>query len=262
MSRPDRTFNPDRLRHFVIFIGNPRSGTTLVRSLLNAHPEVLIANEADVLRSIEQGANRAGLLQQLIDNEASFARQPVWTGHDYVIPLEPTPWPAPIRVIGDKKAGRTVRAAFADRALIDQLGTLIAPLSLKVIHCVRDPLDCIATRSVRSEKPLERQLEAYFEVETMVAELARQSALSDLHRVYLEQLIANPGRGLTELLAFLHLEAPAGYFDACQGLIADKPGRTRNQVAWSRELLARVTRQVDELPHLHPYSASDLPAAG
>jgi phage terminase large subunit-like protein len=35
---------------FCIFIGYPRSGHSLVGSLLNAHPEVIISHELDVLR--------------------------------------------------------------------------------------------------------------------------------------------------------------------------------------------------------------------
>lgn len=72
----------EQLTKFVLFIGNPRSGTTLVRSLLNAHPQVLIANEANVLRFVEEGISKEDILRRLIDNVKTFDANPVWTNYD------------------------------------------------------------------------------------------------------------------------------------------------------------------------------------
>ena len=46
-----------QVRYFVVFLGNPRSGTTLVRSLLDAHPNIAIANEVHSIRLMEAGKN-------------------------------------------------------------------------------------------------------------------------------------------------------------------------------------------------------------
>ena len=41
------------LRAFCIFVGYPRSGSTLVASMLGAHPDVVLGHEADVLGHIK-----------------------------------------------------------------------------------------------------------------------------------------------------------------------------------------------------------------
>jgi len=42
-------------KSLILFVGNPRSGTTLVRSMLNAHPAVAIAQEYNLLERFKGG---------------------------------------------------------------------------------------------------------------------------------------------------------------------------------------------------------------
>ena len=39
----------DSVEAFVLFVGHPRSGHTLVAAILDSHPEMIIANEFDLL---------------------------------------------------------------------------------------------------------------------------------------------------------------------------------------------------------------------
>ena len=251
----------DTAHTLVLFIGNPRSGTTLVAALLNTHPATLIANELDLLRALEAGIAFDAIAARLARRAADFAARPDWTGYDYGVDVE-APWaPAPIRVIGDKKAARTARAISADASLLPRLAACCAPLRLKLIHCVRHPLDCIATRALRSDiTPADARLR-YFEVEQMTLAAAHREPFaadgSDLHRIYLEQLIAEPRGALTGLLGFLGLSPPPGWLEACCRRIAHEPSRSRTRVQWPAGLLEQVRRDMDALAHLHRY-ADDL----
>lgn len=60
-----------------MFIGYPRSGHTLVRSLLDAHPNVIIANELDVISKWQLWStadkNKYFLFNQLYLNSVKMA---------------------------------------------------------------------------------------------------------------------------------------------------------------------------------------------
>jgi len=43
----------DKVRTYVMFVGYPRSGHSLIGSLLDAHPNVVIAHEMDALQFVQ-----------------------------------------------------------------------------------------------------------------------------------------------------------------------------------------------------------------
>ena len=43
------------MKSLVIFLGNPRSGTTLVRSIISAHPNAIISNELHLVKQLQTG---------------------------------------------------------------------------------------------------------------------------------------------------------------------------------------------------------------
>ena len=250
----------NRLRHFVVFLGNPRSGTTLVASLLNAHPEVCISIEVNVIARLREGADWESIRTAITANAARFARNPTWTDYSYAVASVGERSPAPL-VLGDKKAANTTAALADDWAPVEHLAALCQPATLKVVHCVRHPLDTISTRMQRRGCGLDEASSRYFELERLAAEHTQRPPLTDAHRVHLEALIRSPQGTLTALLDFLGLEMPADYLDACRGLLYDEPRQTRHNVPWTREALEDVARQTRTLPHLAPYAVDTDSAA-
>ncbi|MFP6611228.1 MAG: hypothetical protein VB835_02870, partial [Pirellulales bacterium] len=45
----------DQLKTYVMFIGQPRSGTSLLGSILNAHRRMCVAQELNALRYVRRG---------------------------------------------------------------------------------------------------------------------------------------------------------------------------------------------------------------
>ena len=85
----------DNVANFMIFIGYPRSGHTLIGSLLDAHPHVVIANEFDVIGEWQdwklKNRNKYYLFSQLYKNsqkEAQDGYRSSWANHrfDYSVP--------------------------------------------------------------------------------------------------------------------------------------------------------------------------------
>ena len=44
----------DSVEAFVLFVGHPRSGHTLVAAILDSHPEMIIANEFNLLEKFQE----------------------------------------------------------------------------------------------------------------------------------------------------------------------------------------------------------------
>ena len=66
-----RTFRD--VERFFFMIGYTNSGSTLVGTLLNAHPEVVVAQEADCFRYVRPGITRNTLYAMLILRDRQFA---------------------------------------------------------------------------------------------------------------------------------------------------------------------------------------------
>jgi len=68
----------DQVKSFVLFIGYPRSGHTLVSTLIDAHPNAVIANEFDLIGKWEnwkpENRNKYFLFDQLYKNSQQEAK--------------------------------------------------------------------------------------------------------------------------------------------------------------------------------------------
>ena len=105
-----------------LFVGWSRSGTSLVGSIINAHPQALVAHEADVLTLVHDGASKQDVVQAILDADASFARLGRrWNGYDYSIPGAADA-SGSVRVIGDKKAASTSEVLTIDPGALDRAG--------------------------------------------------------------------------------------------------------------------------------------------
>ena len=95
---------------FVLFVAKPRSGHSLIGSLLDAHQNAMIANEADLFGVYLRGGmneSRSTLFNRLINNALSCGIAGRFqSGYDYTVPGAFTgQWKCRIDVIGDKKGG-------------------------------------------------------------------------------------------------------------------------------------------------------------
>jgi hypothetical protein len=75
------------LETYCMFMGYPRSGHTLVGSILDAHPDMVVAHELDAFLYIRLGASREELLSLLMEKSKSFTENGrIQTGYGYHIP--------------------------------------------------------------------------------------------------------------------------------------------------------------------------------
>jgi hypothetical protein len=241
-----------------MFVGYPRSGHSLVGALLDAHPHMIIAHEADVLKYLRAGFGRRQIYSLLLERSREFAQSgSVWSGYSYKVPNQWNGRFEKLRIIGDKKGGSSTRRLTSHPELLDRLRNTLK-MRLKLIHVVRNPYDNISTICRRSrDHDLSASIEFYFSQCETNARIKRQVDSNDFIDVRLESVIEDPRRCVTELCRFLGVEAARDYVEACSSIVFSSPHQSRRDVEWSDALKDRVRAQIDRFPFLHGYRYDD-----
>ena len=255
-----RRFDRGKLDTLVLFVGNARSGTTLFKSLLDAHPQVLIANELNLLHCLVRGERWHTVLGRIAASSRRFARNPLWTGYDYRVPTAGNAEASvgvkqDITVVGDKTAAVTTKRLARDAGLLQAVARW-CPLSLRLIHCTRHPLDVVASFAKRGLPDREQAVEQYMRLENVAALTCTEHGPERCHRVYHERLVADPRAELIRAAAFLNVEADEGWLDACCSVVNSSPHHSRLEVSWPSTVTADLERRAALLPHLREYFAN------
>jgi hypothetical protein len=247
------------VRSFLMFVGHPRSGHSLVGVLLDAHPNVLVAHELDVLKYVEAGFGREQLFVLLRRQERARAARGQVTSADYAYGV-PGQWQGRYRrldVIGDKKGGKSTLRLGDRPELLDRLAaTVVVPV--KIIQVVRNPYDNIATMHRRAPRAsLAHHVEQYFHLAAIADTVRMRIPAEDYHGVHLEDLIADPATTLAGLCSFLDVAAEPDYIEACASIVFPTPRQTRANAPWTPELLATVEARMADHPVLARYRDTD-----
>jgi len=98
------------LQRFCMFVGYQRSGHSFIGALLDAHPEVAMGMEVDVLDLVIQGYSKNQILYILTNNSRLFTSKlnNIWTGYSYAVPGQYQGRYDTLKLIGDKKGGKNV----------------------------------------------------------------------------------------------------------------------------------------------------------
>jgi hypothetical protein len=241
------------VRTFLLFVGHPRSGHSLVGSLLDAHPDAVVSHELDALKYVAAGYRRSQLFTLVLEHSRANAAagRKSW-GYSYAVPGQWQGRYERLEVVGDKR-GRRTTARLAERPeLLDRLGAAVQ-VPVSVVHVIRDPIDNISTMWRRGQRTLEYQIDEYFSLCDTVDKIAAGMDPARLHRVRLEELIANPHEQVTELCRFLDMRLVPGYVEACASIVFEAPRRTRDDAPWTAELVDDVRRRARRHEWLAPY---------
>ena len=254
----------DDVATFCMFIGYPRSGHSLIGSLLDAHPRIVIAHELDALRRVEEGVTREELYEELLENSrraAGAGREQ--TGYSYAVPGQ---WQGrfdAIEVIGDKKGGRSTMRLRERPELLGRLERVVG-VPLKLVHVVRNPYDNIASIATRpnTEMPPEARTQVgvpeatrrYFDLWETVSGVLAEVGPDDVFSLRHEDFMADPAPLLGELCGFLGQAASADYLADCREIVFSEGRRTREDVEWTPEAIEAVASRSRGHPLLRDYS--------
>ncbi|NHB67683.1 sulfotransferase domain-containing protein [Perlabentimonas gracilis] len=248
------------IRCFILFVGYPRSGHSLIGSLLDAHPNVIIAQELNALQYFTKGFSKEQVFSLLIKNSKEVAnkgRQS--TGYSYVVQEQHQGKFNKLSVIGDKKGWASSLLLQANSDLRFLLNTKIK-IKIKYIHIYRNPFDNITTwarggnrkKNVVDERNLLRVVDQYFESADMVS-ILRDDPNVDLIDLKHEDFIKNPRLHLAQLCSFIGVEASSKYLNSCSRIVFTEPKITRYSIFWPQKIVEDVYERMSKHPLLRDY---------
>lgn len=243
---------------FCVFVGHNKSGTSMLGALLDAHPNIALADEEDALQYVPAGFSRAQICHLLLwgaRREALKGRVTArrLTPYAYMVPGQWQGRYSTLRVVGDSTSGSSTRRLAQDPQLLDRLRALLGGVELKLIQVIRNPYDPISVMMVRGRRSFENAIEHYFAHCGTLVELRRRLGPAGLHAVHYEAFVRDPEGGLAELCRFLGVEPSADYLRACAGILRKAPDTHRDMVPWSGQWIEAVQRRIEGYDFLSGY---------
>lgn len=256
-----------QVERYVMFIGASRSGHSLVGSLLNAHPHVVIGHQLHALRYVAAGYRRMQLFEMVLRTERRYGRRGRVSNKgrfQYVVPRQWQGRFTELRVIGDKRGATSAELLRVRPELLDRLRSLVG-VPIRVVNVVRNPYDTISTMSVRFRVDLSGAADRYFGLVATTAAIRQSLDESEWLDLRHEDLIREPARTLARLCDFVGVEADEGYLQDCASIVYPKPHQSRYEAPWTPELLEDVERRMAPFPFLEGYryeERTDAPTPG
>jgi sulfotransferase family protein len=254
--RDSRRF--ERVQTFCCFVGHNKSGTSMLGALLDAHAEIVLADEVDALRYVDAGFGRDELFHVLERGARSEARKGRVTArrlvpYSYAVPGQYQGRSVAPRVVGDSTSGTSTRRLGADPGLLEQCARLMPGVDVRLIQVIRNPFDPISAMMVRGKRTFENAIDHYFTACNALLDIRRRAGASLLPVRY-EDFVADPVGGLRAVCGFVGVAADDDYLQACAAIIRPVPDRSRDMVAWDQPWIGRVERRIDEFDFLAGYS--------
>ena len=247
------------VKTYCMFIGHTKSGGSLIGSLLDAHPNVILADEVDVLRYIAVGFNRDQIYHLLLKGsyrEAMKGRVTARRLTPYSLAV-PEQWQGRyqrLQIIGVSKAGPSTRRFAQEPELMGKLRRVMKSVDTKFIHVIRNPYDPISVMMVRGKRTFENAVEHYFDYCETLVTLRKQLDNSNLIAIKYEEFVQQPETRLAEVCRFLGVEAEDDYLQACVGILYDSPERSRELVEWQPDWIEIVQKRIEQVDFLAGYN--------
>ena len=248
----------DGVETFTLFIGHNKSGTSLLGSLLDAHRNIVISDEANAIKYIDAGLSWEEVFPILFRASVSEARKGRVTArrlgaYDYMVPGQWQGRAVDPLVVGDSMSGTTTRLLSRRPELLDDIQRSVGKRAVRLLQVVRNPFDPISLMAIRGRRSLEDSVDRYFTACDRLMEIHRRLGDDSILRVYYEDLVASPDEELAGVCAYLGVEAAPHYLEACAGIVDPGFEDSRNRVDWDRASIADVEGRIGEYPFLAGY---------
>jgi len=254
-----------KIHAFILFVGYPRSGHSLIAALLDAHPNVVVSMEWDVLSHVRMGFKKHQVFYSIINDSKKFAIKEgnIWSGYSYKVREMWQGRFSEIKAIGDKFGGMTSLLIKDNPELLGKLGAVIGK-SIKFIHVVRNPYDTITTMTKRYLEKKEHLkdiqsldllpfIKAYFDRADTVLKL-KGSGNYEIFDMYHEDFIKAPQESLKELLYFIGVEPFDDYCEKCSEIVYQDVHQSRFEANWDKEIITFVEKRIQDYEFLRRYS--------
>jgi hypothetical protein len=204
---------------------------------------------------VRAGLNRSQVFPLLLDHERQYNAAGRPARFNYVIPDQ---WQGrfdKLTVIGDKHGPAAARRLDSRPELLERLRSL--GTALRVVRVVRNPFDNISTHARMQNCDLDVARIDYF---TRCEALERISGLLDDDELLVirhEDFVGDTATVIRRLCAFVDVDGPRDYVEACASIVLDRPHHSRDDAPWSDGLIRTVDAEMDRFPTLSGYRFSD-----
>lgn len=248
------------VRIYCMFVGHARSGHSIVGALLDAHPNVVLPDEVDVLEYLAAGFNRDQIYRLLLARSQKQARKGRTKGgrdgkvYSYLVPNQ---WQGRfhrIQVIGHSKAGMSTQRLGKDLGLLQCLQATMKDVEVRLLLTLRNPYDNISTMMLRGNLSFPEAFDRYFSNCATLTAIEQRIDRSALLMVKHEDLILQPEQCLTKICWFLELEAPDDYLRDCASILYASPAKSRAKVQWDTAMIQAVRDGIEQYGFLQGYS--------
>ena len=269
------------IRKFVLFVGRARSGSSILGTLLDAHPHVIVSNELG-LKFLEKPWSKTSLFNDLYSESVhDFHGSRRDTGKGYSLGVKGL-WQGRyddyIEVIGDKCAGAVLGLYLADKEkFVKYYYHLQQKLLVPILFIVplRNPFDIIATRALSAKiqgsyaklkrlnatkkvsldsqtmlRNINFALDYFDSREEMIDLIGRDNVL-DVHNC---DLVNDPRGSIARIFEFLEVEISENYLDVCSAKVFKSVSRSRDVLEWTPEQIETVEKRMKKHKVLDRYS--------
>ena len=269
----------------VLFVGFARSGHSIVGSLLDAHPDIIIAHEYNVLQHIKSVLRRGDSPLTLFNNLYSNSHRNALNGwrsaakskKGYDLSMSRGSWQGRVhrlRVIGDKAGGMAAQQHITDPTkcpyLVDRLNSTIGA-SVKAIRVLRNPYDIISTtvlyenfgrqgivQAKNSSQPvklnqLDGKIHYFLKLSSDVNRVITECHLTVID-VHSSDLVHNPQAVMRGLCQYLGVQCSVGYVEACAEKVFKQLSKTRSVIEWSQKQIDNVAENIRKYPEFSRYT--------
>lgn len=247
------------VRAFCLFIGHNKSGTSLIGSLLDAHPDAIVADDMDALRFVAAGFSRDQICHLL----AAGARRDFQKGrvtarrvgaYSFLVCGGRQGSYRRAFVVGDSTSGSTTRRLGETPALLNRLRAIAGEAATRFIFVVRNPFDPISYIMVRGRRSFENAADHYFTNCITALELRQRIGPENVLTVHYEPFVSDCEAQLRRVCDYLGLDPEPGYLAACAAVVHPTPQRERERVVWDARRRAEVMARMRPFDFLDGYS--------
>ena len=279
------------IKKYVFFMGHGRSGHSIIGSLMDAHPHVVIAHQFHIFDNFDE-FNKVPSQQwrdhffELLYNDSVTDAASVLTdtGKGYSLEVEDS-WQGKfdeyIEVIGDKSGASTTKHYIKHNEQFrkDYL-KLKQELSIPmhIIYALRNPFDIISTKlnyaltnreEYRSKKlastavrklkvadsRLTRETNFFFDrVRAAIESIDGLFGRENVLTVHNCDLVDDPRGIISRIFQFLEVDVSEHYLDLCAAKVFKSVSQSRDTIEWTPEAIQMVERRMKEYKMLGRYS--------
>jgi hypothetical protein len=246
-------------RSFCLFVGFPRSGHSIYGALLDAHRNIAIAHELDVLGLLDAGFDERQLYQLILRNSEDFAHiGRGWSGYSYKVAGGHQGRYEALYVLGDKKAAASSTRLLRKPGLLDELEQILS-IPLRLIVYYRNPFDIVGsmTRHLKAHEAQERSIRFCLRVFGLLDWLRNNRSSDEIIEVYHEDFLKTPASSLSSTIARLGATVDERYLENVTSIVRRSPSLSRNRIEWPREAIEAIELSIQRYPFLARYSFSD-----